>query len=340
MSITDSGLRTADHEPNVFVSIIIPARNSGERLIRTLHCCSAIHGISYEIIVVDDGSTDGTPEIIKAKFPSVRLYRLSSASGTGSAGRNLGLSLARGIYVKFLDHDDLIQPRGLRNECEQARKSGADIVMSRWGVVHVDGRGRFDLSTMKLLTPPHPCRLKGAILRGETVPFTSAALYRKDFVARECWDPAIKMIDDFDWFCRMALKAAKLVKTDSLAYFWLQHPDSLQATSRKQGMIYRQIMQDRYLVFTKLEGLLRQRHRLTSADKVLLSYRYYSLLRWSARYQPDLTGNLLNRLVDLNPQFEVDACLEPDPLQRWLIRRLGLAAYLRVYRLFSGLRSR
>ena len=110
-----------------FVSIIIPTYNGGTLIEETLSSCLKIRGVSLEIIVIDDGSTDGTPERLTQRFPSIRLHPLTTNSGSGSAGRNAGLSLARGHYVKFLDHDDLIQPRGFKVECQEAMRTDADI---------------------------------------------------------------------------------------------------------------------------------------------------------------------------------------------------------------------
>lgn len=310
-----------------FVSIIIPTYNGGSLIEDTLSSCLKIKGISTEIIVIDDGSTDGTPERLAQRFPSLHLHRLKENSGSGSTGRNAGLALASGEYVKFLDHDDLIQPRGFKAECEEAMRTDADIVMARWGVVSIDDEGRFIKDTQRVLTPPDPERLTEAILQGESMPFTSAALYKRSFVADERWDSTVSIIDDYDWFCRLALKGGQIIKTDTISYFWRIHPNSIQGRSHGEATIYQRLTYARCRVYEKLEHHLASLGQLSSSHRQLLVRRYYDCLRGYGSND----GALLARMQRLDPTFIVDASCESDPRALWLIHRIGLPSFLMVY---------
>ncbi len=325
---------------SIFASIVIPSCNPGRLIRDTLSCCSKISGLNVEVIVVDDGSTDGTPELVEQEFPWIRLHRLNQNSGSGSVARNVGLLLARGQYIKFLDHDDVIQPRGFRRECHEAKANNADIVMARWGVVRVDERGQFDHSTMKIITPPSPARIKEAILSGESVPFTAAALYKKSYLAEEAWDPTICLIDDFDWFCRLAIKGGVIRAVDSISYYWCQHSDSLQSKSIRDGSMYRKIEFERYCIYRKIEDRLQGSRSLTNQDKRLLARRYYAFLKCFALYDRELCGELQKKIYQLDPDFGIDATCEPSRASLWLIRRMGLALYLRLYGWGVGLLRR
>jgi len=93
------------------VSIVIPAYNSGSFLCDTL---SGIRGQSFqdfEIIVVDDGSTDNTREVATSIDPAIRFYRQSNQGP--AVARNRGVGLARGEFVAFCDHDDIWNDRHL-----------------------------------------------------------------------------------------------------------------------------------------------------------------------------------------------------------------------------------
>ena len=93
------------------VSVIIPVRNDPTNLAR---CLEALHASDYpasEVIVVDDGSTDSTPEV--ACRYGVRLLQLGSSSGPGAA-RNHGAHHARYPYLFFIDADVCVQPDTLR----------------------------------------------------------------------------------------------------------------------------------------------------------------------------------------------------------------------------------
>lgn len=239
--------------------------------------------------------------------------------------------MARGDYVKFLDHDDLIQPRGFKAECQEALKTNADIVMSRWGVATVDERGRFREDDLRLFTPPEPGRLIEAILRGESTPYTAAALYKRQSVLDERWDASLTLIDDFDWFCRMAIKCSKITRIETISYFWRLHPNSTQGRSHRNETIYQELMFARYHVYEKIERQLEDLGQLTPLYRKLLARRYYEFLRCFARFDRAKCRDLLIRIRCLNPRFAVDAGCEPDAWARWWIQRIGLSPFLRGY---------
>jgi glycosyltransferase involved in cell wall biosynthesis len=322
-----------------FVSIVIPTFNGGNRLEQTLKSCLMIKGVPLEILLVDDGSTDGTPERIRMKFPSVKQLRLPCSSGSGSKGRNLGLEKAQGRYIKFLDHDDLIQPRGFKAECQEALRSDADIVMSRWGVVRIDQGGRFQENHLKLFTPPDPSRLIEAILLGESTPFTAAALYKRSFLGRDQWDAGATMIDDFDWFCRMAIKGGKVSRIDAISYFWCLHDSSIQGRSHRDASIYQKLTFARYRTYAKIEQSLLHAGGLTLPRRRMLARRYYDFLRCFARYDAKQCGVILGQIHRLDPAFHVDASCESDLRSVELIHAFGLPTFLIGYGVLQRLRD-
>lgn len=89
------------------VSIVVPTYNGSKFILRTLNSILSQSYKNYEIIVIDDASTDGTGKIIK-KIPNkrIRYFRNSRNKGTSKA-RNRGLTLARGRYIAYCDHDDI-----------------------------------------------------------------------------------------------------------------------------------------------------------------------------------------------------------------------------------------
>ena len=95
----------------MLVSVIVPVYNSGEFLKRCLESCLSQDFSDLELIVVDDGSTDNSFEIASdfAKGDS-RLHLYHQDNSGASAARNLGLDVATGDYVMFVDSDDWIEP--------------------------------------------------------------------------------------------------------------------------------------------------------------------------------------------------------------------------------------
>ncbi len=115
------------------VSIVVPTYNSPEQGLSAL--VDSIDAQSmprhdFEVIFVDDGSTDGTYDalrMIAEARDNVRLERIEN-SGWPSTPRNRGLDLAEGDYVLFMDHDDRLYPRALQAAYEFAHQHGADVL--------------------------------------------------------------------------------------------------------------------------------------------------------------------------------------------------------------------
>jgi len=90
------------------VSVVIPAYNAAATLPDTLDSVLAQTWPRIEIVVVDDGSRDGTPDVLARYAPRVRAIR--QANGGLAAARNTGLAAARGQFIALLDADDLCEP--------------------------------------------------------------------------------------------------------------------------------------------------------------------------------------------------------------------------------------
>ena len=101
------------------VSIIIPTFNRCALLKRALESVYAQTFSDYEVVVIDDGSTDGTAEMMREHFPDA-VYSQQQNKGVSSA-RNRGLLEAKGQWVAFLDSDDEWLPQKLENQLELVR---------------------------------------------------------------------------------------------------------------------------------------------------------------------------------------------------------------------------
>ena len=132
------------------ISLIIPVHNAEPFLERCLNSAVAQKAPQLEIICINDASTDASRDILDAYASRDRRFRIvhREVNGGESAARNHGLSLARGEYLAFLDHDDMLEPDALRVLNEAAQASGSDIVRGR--VKTVDYEGTSSLSPLQL----------------------------------------------------------------------------------------------------------------------------------------------------------------------------------------------
>jgi succinoglycan biosynthesis protein ExoO len=118
---------TARDAPHV--SVIVPARNEASRIGAALASVHASEGIRIDIIVVDDGSTDATADVVAALGDArIRILSTSDEARGVSPARNLGLAAARGRWVAFLDADDAWGPGRLDAILEAADRHAADFV--------------------------------------------------------------------------------------------------------------------------------------------------------------------------------------------------------------------
>src|SRR5438105_1920243 len=99
--------------PDPVVSVVLPTYNLAQLLPRAMQSVLDQSFRELELIVVDDGSTDATVDVVQAfQDPRVRLVRLPENRGVGPA-RNAGIAVARAPYIAFQDHDDLWLPEKL-----------------------------------------------------------------------------------------------------------------------------------------------------------------------------------------------------------------------------------
>ncbi|HEX8123780.1 MAG TPA: glycosyltransferase family 2 protein [Solirubrobacteraceae bacterium] len=118
------------------VSVIVPVYNPGDHVddcIRTLVHEQSLPRDEYEVIFVDDGSTDETParlDALAAEHDHVRVEHIPN-SGWPGRPRNVGLDMARGEFVYFVDNDDWITPEALERMHAMAVRDDADIVIGK-----------------------------------------------------------------------------------------------------------------------------------------------------------------------------------------------------------------
>jgi len=124
------------------VSIIIPCFNSEEFITETIQSVQNQTYNNWEIIVVDDCSSDNTVALILGmvqKDSRIRFFQLEKNSGTGVA-RNKGLSNANGRYISFLDADDLWKPEKLRKQVDFLTANKIPFTFSFYDCINEEGK--------------------------------------------------------------------------------------------------------------------------------------------------------------------------------------------------------
>lgn len=181
------------------VSVVIVTYNKADTITAAIESVLRQTYTDYEILVVDDGSTDDTADQVRAFGSKVR-YLPKKNGGTGSA-RNLGIGQAQGRYVAFLDGDDLWLPRKLEIQMAAFEREPA-IIACQCSAHCVDNH-------LKLIETRscHPAQdsLLDFLLFHNLPAFSSAVVARRDLLQRlEGFGTDLVILSDWDMACRLA----------------------------------------------------------------------------------------------------------------------------------------
>lgn len=209
-------------------TIILPVYNKIKYLPTTLPSLLSQTYQEFELIAVDDGSTDGSGDFLDrlAKTDSrVKVIRQPNAGV--SAARNAALDRASGDYVVFADADDTVCPDWLEVLAKEAETSGADIVVS--GFFSTDSNGK----ALDTVLPPEEGNITGKEFLGNFYAhqsnhglpgFGHGKIVRRDLIEKNNirFTPGLKLAEDLDFFVRLYDKAETVRTVRYAGYNYLQ----------------------------------------------------------------------------------------------------------------------
>ncbi len=211
------------------VSIVIPAYNLEEYLGEAVASVMTQSYTSWELIIIDDGSSDRTGEMCDAFSRSdSRIHSVHTSNGGLSMARNRGIALCKGDWITFLDADDVLHPRFLEIMVNAAGSTDADIINCDYRKFTED-ICRFDrigeIPRVEIYSPMQALE-RALYQRGGVSTSSWGKLY-----ARGLWDnisfcPGI-LYEDLEVACRLWPTAGKIVHIPLRLYGYRQHPCSI-----------------------------------------------------------------------------------------------------------------
>jgi glycosyltransferase involved in cell wall biosynthesis len=202
------------------VSVVVPAFNAERFIGPALRSVLAQTWSSLEVVVVDDGSTDGTARIAESiAADDERLSVLRCQNQGVSAARNRGIVAGGGSHVAFLDADDLWLPRKLERQMTLLQRE-ATLGAAFCGLLLIDNAGRF----IGRMRPPGRAEAfrNTYLLQRPYVSIVSAVIPRTVLDAVGLFDERMSTSADFDLACRIML-AHPVAGVDDALYLWRQH---------------------------------------------------------------------------------------------------------------------
>jgi glycosyltransferase involved in cell wall biosynthesis len=212
------------------VSVIMPAYNTARYIREAIDSVLEQDYPCKELIVIDDGSTDGTVEVLRSYGERITL--LQQRNQGSAVARNAGLAAARGEYIAFLDSDDIWLPGRLRLQVDHLmRHPDIGMVYAHWAVWTPEADGEFrppivenggDGEAAPGIVPDRSGWLYNRLLFSSLL-HTITVMARKDLIARVGnFDPELKRGQDYDYWLR-ASRLTEIHKLDRVLALYRVH---------------------------------------------------------------------------------------------------------------------
>jgi len=298
------------------VSVVIPTHNRRDLIGETIRSVLNQTFEDFEVLVVDNGSTDDTEQVVR-NFRDPRIRYIYQENTGGPAGpRNTGIRQSRGKYIAFLDSDDVWMPNKLEREIALLESNrGIDVVYCAGE--KIDAKGV--LLNSDWVRPRSWGTLCEDLLYGNVVSGGSAALLRADCFARVgLFDETLRLCEDLDMWRRLALAGYQFLFVDEALVRIRVHTSSMLAGATQANLDERIAGDVRYLTKVIREVPERLRRHIPG-----IKYRIYlSLVFESLKRRRVLKGGyFIIKIASLGPTYFWGLALDMVDI---LARKLGL----------------
>jgi glycosyltransferase involved in cell wall biosynthesis len=296
----------------VLVSILIPCFNAERWVAQTIESALAQTWNEKEIIVVDDGSTDGSLKVIRRYENRIRWE--TGPNRGGNPTRNRLLQLARGEWLQYLDADDYLLPAKIERQLEfLAAHPDTDIVFGPVTMEHSS-----ESQTWRELLPIPEPRDPWILLARWFLPQTGALLSRKQAIVDVGrWKPDQQCCQEHELYLRLLMGGKRFAYCEhngAIYRQWGEHTVS----KREKPEVHRQRLE----IKQRLEDFLHEQNDLTPARLNAINQARFEMARSAWQYDPEFATEIMATVCRMQPDFVPSGKAAP--------RR-----YQSVYRLFG-----
>lgn len=210
---------------STMLTVITPVFNDFTHISDTVKSVlQACEGISFEYLVIDDGSTDSTPEELIAFKESIRYHR--KLNGGQASAINLGFQLAKGKYCVIVNSDDPIPSSELFNKSLTILEDESEIVCTYpdWSIIDNHGAVLKNIEVLDYSIDEMYGNFNCLVGPG--------GVFRTDYAKLvQGWDETFKYVPDYDFWLKIA-KYGKFKRIPQNLAQWRQHPDSISVKSK------------------------------------------------------------------------------------------------------------
>jgi glycosyltransferase involved in cell wall biosynthesis len=222
---------------NERVSVCIPCFNAEKYIEESIDSALSQNYPDVEVIVVDDGSTDGSADLITQKYGAkVKLIRAENRGA--AAARNTAISHATGRYIQFLDADDFLKPEKFSVQVAQIRDNPQAMAFCRAEILATDG----SISECGYYPDPASYDPFEYVLTC-TIGTNGPLHHRQNILAVDGFRESLPRSQEWDLYVRMALAGLVLVSSDEVLYTIRHHDGPRISTGSASNLVY---MLERY----------------------------------------------------------------------------------------------
>ncbi len=316
-------------DPAPLVSIIVPCYNAANWIENAIHSCVRQNYRPLEVLVVDDGSTDASWSMISSfvtRYPKLVTAFRQSNQGAPHA-RNVGFAKSKGVFVKWLDADDVLSENTILSQVRALESSNATIAYGPWKVVTEKEDGT--IITSDILTACIDSDPAATVLHlSGWAPLFSYLMKRSAVEEVGGWDESLPCMQDVDLVFRMARRNTNFIHTTTLTGI-RRRPVTPTLATRNAEAFNSQCLRLYEIAFVHFE-----KTGWSPWRKTVLSDGYGWLARSFFLKRPHLFDLCLNRLNHIHGRY-----VPSRPLGlRWLSYICGyrFAEHIaRWYRMFK-----
>jgi len=277
------------------VSIVIPCYNDKKHIAETINSVLNQTYKNIEIIVADDGSTDGTTDFLQKKFPEITIK--TKENGGPASARNFGAQFAEGDFFQFQDSDDLIEKDKIQLQVKMAMKFPGHVVYGPIQVFRSENGTNVFYPPMEVLAEGED--VLDRWLRGWfTIP-TALLWPRTTFESLGGFDEALFVEEDTDIALRAVLMGYRLILCpDAISYYRSAESNTVQARN-SQSQMNPKTFKSRVDSLEKLEKIITEKGQM-ARYRDAIAERYYTLARMHIRYQPQLANYCFHRFKTIS----------------------------------------
>lgn len=227
------------------VSVIIPCFNAANYIGSALHSVLVQTYQPFEVLIIDDHSTDDTRAVVTdlaARAPNVRLISLPENSGTPARPRNVGVQQARGEWIAFLDSDDLWHPQKLELQMALLLESG--LAMCSTAMLDFADESKVEFppvsSSVQSTLPMTKIYFKSQLVKYMTP--TSSIVLRRDVALRHPFPEERKYRGREDFYCMLSVHETIEPSIKLLHPLVLYRQHEVQISRNKLDMAKKQLM--------------------------------------------------------------------------------------------------